>query len=818
MLRSLVALLALGCLVSFAQAQGTRADYERAAKLGSLRSGKVLNERIDARWLPEGAGLVHSEDRADGSRTWWLVDAEKASKVELLGAKANAELVAQSGSPLRIERVEPLGDGKFELRVGGKRWTFDRAVETLVAAEPKALQKLSDDFSRSRNGGAAVRLEFRNARSNPIEVLWIDSEGQRRSYGKVEPGGRHAQGTFAGHNWLVLDEQGRTLGAVRASEDVDRVELDDTLQPLEPRERRRERAPETPREIFARGRELVRRATDGSESVLATVPEGRNWSNDLDRSPAGAHFIAWEHAPGGDRVVHYVESSPRGSVHPVLRSYPYLKPGDPIPQRWPRLFESATGREIPLSRELFDNPWSIDRERWAPDGSRFTFVYNQRGHTVVRLVSLDALTGKATAVIDENGPTFFDYAAKLWLHHVEGSDEVLWMSERSGWNHLWRIDGRTGAVLGAVTSGEWVVKRVVHVDDARRELLLVVAGRHEGEDPYHEHFARVNFDGTGFVELTDADGTHELELSPDRRFALDRWSRVDHAPVVELRRLSDGAKLLELGRANTTALAATGWRAPERFVAKGRDGTTDIFGLVHWPSNFDPSRPHPIVEQIYAGPHDFHVPKEFHSHHGHASELAELGFVVVQIDGMGTNWRSKAFHDVAWKNLADSGFPDRIAWLRALAATHPGLDLTRVGIFGGSAGGQNALRALLDHGDFYRAAVADCGCHDNRVDKIWWNELWMSWPLGPHYEASSNVAHASRLQGDLLLIVGEADRNVDPASTMQVVDALVRADKDFDLLVIPGGGHGSGGSPYGWRRTMDFFVRKLLHVEPRQAD
>jgi dipeptidyl-peptidase-4 len=694
MLRSLVALFALGCFVSFAQAQGTRADYERAAKLGSLRSGKVLNERIEVRWLPDGAGLVHSEERADGSRTWWLVDAESASKVELLGAKARAELVAQTGSPLRIERVEPLGDGKFELRVGGKRWTFDRAAESLVAAEAKALQKLSDDFSRSRNGGASVRLEFRNARSQPVELLWIDSDGQRRSYGKVEPGGRHAQGTFAGHNWLVLDEQGRTLGAVRASEDVDRVELDDTLQPLEPRERRRERAPETPREISVRDRELVRRAADGSETVLATAPEGRNWSNDLDRSPDGAHFIAWERAPGGERVVNYVESSPRGTVHPVLHSYPYLKPGDPIPQRWPRLFESATGREIPISRELFDNPWSIDRERWTPDGSRFTFVYNQRGHTVVRLVSLDALTGAATAVIDENGPTFFDYAAKLWLHHVEGSDEVLWMSERSGWNHLWRIDGRSGAVLGAITSGEWVVKRVVDVDDVRRELLLVVAGRHKGEDPYHEHFARVNFDGTGFVELTDADGTHSLEFSPDRRFALDRWSRVDHAPVVELRRLSDGAKLLELGRADSSPLAATGWRAPERFVAKGRDGTTDIFGLVHWPSNFDPSRPHAIVEQIYAGPHDF-------------TTCPRSSARTTATRASSPSSASSSSRSTAWaptgaprpsttspgRTSPTPAFPTASPGCKPAAATHPELDLDRVGIFGGSAGGQNALRA-----------------------------------------------------------------------------------------------------------------------------
>src|SRR5690606_34815524 len=215
-----------------------------------------------------------------------------------------------------------------------------------------------------------------------------------------------------------------------------------------------------------------------------------------------------------------------------------------------------------------------------------------------------------------------------------------------------------------------------------------------------------------------------------------------------------------------------------------------------------------VVEAIYAGPHDFHVPKTF----GlgiRERRIAELGFIVVQIDGMGTNWRSKAFHDVCWKNLADAGFPDRIAWLRAAAEQHPELDLERVGIFGGSAGGQNALGALLFHNDFYDVAVADCGCHDNRLDKLWWHEAWMGWPIGPEYEASSNVANAHRLEGELLLTVGELDTNVDPASTLQVVDALIAADKDFDFVLVPGAGHGVGERPYLARRRQDFFVRHL---------
>jgi dipeptidyl aminopeptidase/acylaminoacyl peptidase len=303
--------------------------------------------------------------------------------------------------------------------------------------------------------------------------------------------------------------------------------------------------------------------------------------------------------------------------------------------------------------------------------------------------------------------------------------------------------------------------------------------------------------------------------SPNRTKLIAHSSRVDEAEVVELRDGRTGKLIAELERADMSALASSQWIAPQPFAAKGRDGTTDIFGVIFRPSNFDPAKKYPVIECIYAGPHGAHVPKQFAASHGIKNELAELGFIVVQIDGMGTAHRSKAFHDVCFRNLADAGLPDRIAWMKAAAAKHPEIDITRVGIFGGSAGGQNALSAVLHHGDFYDAAAADCGCHDNRVDKLWWNEAWMGWPINDAYVQSSNVTHASKLQGKLLLTVGELDRNVDPASTMQVVNALIQADKDFELVIIPGAGHGAGESAYGRRRRADFFVRHLLGREPR---
>lgn len=552
-------------------------------------------------------------------------------------------------------------------------------------------------------------------------------------------------------------------------------------------------------------REETPLSTDGTP----TDPYGRvHWAPDSKK------LIAIKTKAGGDRKVTLVESSPRDQLQPKASTYNYLKPGDPIPLPKPHLFDVAARKEVPVSDALFPNPWDVSHEHWSGDSKRFYFTYNQRGHTVMRLLAIDAESGAVTAVVNEECGTFFDYANKRYVHYLDDTNEALWMSERDGRNHLYLIDLATGRATN-VTRGDWVVRGVDRVDPAAREVWFRALGVHPDQDPYHVHFCRTRFDGTGLTTLTDGDGTHTVEFSPDRKYLIDTYSRVDLPPAAELRRAADGKKVCALERADASELLKTGWRYPERFVAKGRDGATDIHGYIVRPSTFDPRKRYPVLEHIYAGPHDHHVRKAF-SPAPYEQRMAELGFIVVKIDGMGTNWRDKAFHDVCWKNLGDSGFPDRIPWIKAAAAAHPEMDLSKgVGIYGGSAGGQSSTRALLAHGDFYTVAVSDCGCHDNRMDKIWWNELWMSWPVGPHYAEQSNVTQAHRLTGKLLLVVGELDRNVDPSSTMQVANALIKADKDFDLLVVPGGGHGAAESPYGNRKRMDFFVRHLLGVEPR---
>ena len=513
-----------------------------------------------------------------------------------------------------------------------------------------------------------------------------------------------------------------------------------------------------------------------------------------------------------ERRIPLIESSPSSQKQPILQWRNYVKPGDVLPVYLPVLFDVEARKQMALNVTPYENQFYLNLTGWREDSRAFTFEFNQRGHQRYVIGEVSAADGSIRHLVDEQTKTFI-YYYNNYRYDLDDGKELLWISERDGWRHLYLIDGTSGQVKQQVTKGEWVVRQVDYVDETNRVVYFTASGFNKGEDPYNLHYCRINLDGTGFTDMTPENGNHRVTFSADRSYFTDVYSRPDLPPVSQLKRTSDASVVAGLQRCDVSALQAESWQMPEVFCAKGRDGQTDIWGNIYRPMHFDASKSYPVVEFIYAGPHDSHVDKDFKPAHHLVSKLVELGFIVVSIDGMGTSNRSKAFHDVCWKNLKDAGFPDRIAWMKAAGAKYKYMDLNRVGIYGWSAGGQNAMAALLFHNDFYKVAVALCGCHDNRMDKIWWNEQWMGYPIDASYSTSSNVDNAYRLKGKLLLINGELDDNVDPASTLQVVSALMKANKNFEQLYLPGKTHSLGG-PFEMHKMHDFFVKNLLGQEP----
>lgn len=513
-----------------------------------------------------------------------------------------------------------------------------------------------------------------------------------------------------------------------------------------------------------------------------------------------------------ERRIPLIESSPSSQKQPILQWRDYAKPGDVLPVYLPVLFDVEARKQMALNVTPYENQFYLNLTGWREDSRAFTFEFNQRGHQRYVIGEVSAADGSIRHLVDEQTKTFI-YYYNNYRYDLDDGKELLWISERDGWRHLYLIDGTSGQVKRQVTKGEWVLRQVDYVDETNRVVYFTASGFNKGEDPYNLHYCRINLDGTGFTDMTPENGNHRVTFSADRSYFTDVYSRPDLPPVSQLKRTSDVSVVAGLQRCDVSALQAEGWQMPEVFCAKGRDGQTDIWGNIYRPMHFDASKFYPVVEFIYAGPHDSHVDKDFKPAHHLVSKLVELGFIVVSIDGMGTSNRSKAFHDVCWKNLKDAGFPDRIAWMKAAGAKYKYMDLNRVGIYGWSAGGQNAMAALLFHNDFYKVAVALCGCHDNRMDKIWWNEQWMGYPIDASYGTSSNVDNAYRLKGKLLLINGELDDNVDPASTLQVVSALMKANKNFEQLYLPGKTHSLGG-PFEMHKMHDFFVKNLLGQEP----
>ncbi len=538
---------------------------------------------------------------------------------------------------------------------------------------------------------------------------------------------------------------------------------------------------------------------------LPTPPQGSRYDQAVHWHPDSSCFYLTHRTQHPVHKLHLVQSSPKDQIQPKHIPVDYPKPGDKLNLPQPIIIFTDDREPISVKPELIKDPFRITDFHWHKKGHLLTFTHIQRGFGEFRLIEINAQTRSQRIIANEKSDKFVHAFEHCYYKFLPKTQELLWLSQRSGYNHLYLLDQRSGKTIRPLTSGKWVLRKVLSVDEEKRRALIQLCGYYPNQDPYYLHYALVNLDNAKLTLLTEADGSHELSFSPDKEHYLTKWSRVDHPPVFEVRRTSDTKLISTLNKPEIKI----DWQLPEPFVCKDRNDEYDIHGVIWRPRNFEKGKKYPVIEYIYAGPHGAFVPKKWSSWTGHKSEIAEAGFIVVQIDGLGTNHRGQKFQQFAYKNLKDSGFPDRIKWMKTAAQKYPEMDITRVGIYGGSAGGQSSTAALLHHGDFYKAAVSDCGCHDNRVDKMWWNEQWLDWPINESYRENSNRTHISKLTGHLMLTVGELDKNVDPSSTYQIVNDLIEADKDFTFYMIPNQGHGAGSAPHFRRKRIDFFKQHL---------
>lgn len=465
--------------------------------------------------------------------------------------------------------------------------------------------------------------------------------------------------------------------------------------------------------------------------------------------------------------------------------------------------------------------------QWAPHGSTLAFASTSRDHKDTWLRIADAATGAVREVYHEHVPTYFESGnGRVNWKYLPGigpqeSGEFIWFSERSGWGHLYLHDLATGELKHPVTGGEGNVTQVLRVDPDTRTIWFRGVGMEPGRNPYYQHFYKVGFDGGEPVLLTPEDADHAITLSPDGTYFVDAWSTPTTPPVTVLRDSDDGSTIATIATADDSRLRATGWVPPTPFTVKARDGETELHGLMFMPAHLDENRKYPVVNYIYPGPQTGSVRgRSFSVARSDHQALAELGFIVVALDGLGTPWRSKAFHDAFDGDIGDNTLPDQVTGLRQLAERHPWMDLGRVGVWGHSGGGYATLDAMLTYPDFYKVGISESGNHDNRSYEDDWAEKWQGLEVvdaegKSNYDAQANQNRVGNLQGKLLLAHGMMDDNVPPSNTMLVVDALIKANKDFDLLLFPNARHGFGeDTPYMTRRRWDYFVEHLMGATP----
>lgn len=519
--------------------------------------------------------------------------------------------------------------------------------------------------------------------------------------------------------------------------------------------------------------------------------------------------------------------------HPRLEAWKYPLVGDKDVTMVERVIIDVKSRKVvrlkmppdqhrsTLCDDIACHGTTLADAEWSPDSTHLAFVSTSRDHKQEWLRVADAANGDVRGGLTETVPTFFESGIdKINWHFLPASNEVIWFSERDNWGNLYLYDLASGRLKNQITHSPGNAAQVLYVDRKDRTIYFVGVGKEADRDPYFRFFYSVRFDGSDQRLLTPENADHKIEMSPDGRYFVDSYSTVTQ-PEITVVRDRTGKVVMDVAHQDISALVASGWVPPVPIKVKGRDGKTDLYGFLFKPSHFDPAKKYPIVNHIYPGPQTGSCgDRQFHAAHGDMQSLAELGFIVACIDGTGTPWRSKSFHEAYYGNMGDDTIPDQVAGMKDLARQYPFIDLDRAGIYGHSGGGNATASAMFHFPDFFKVGIAESGNHDERDYEDDWAEKWsgieVKNPDGTsNYDSQANQNYAANLNGHLLLAHGTMDDNVPPDNTLLVVDALIKANKDFDLLMIPNAAHGYGpANPYMTRRRWDYFVRYLAGGVP----
>jgi predicted peptidase len=519
---------------------------------------------------------------------------------------------------------------------------------------------------------------------------------------------------------------------------------------------------------------------------------------------------AWKHPLPGDKIIFTIE---RVIIH--LANKPKT-----VRLKMDKDFQRGSTTDHIAGR----NSILLDAQ-WNKEGTKFAFVSGSRDHKIAHLQIADATTGAVESIHKEEVATYYESGvdSENWSVLFD-SNEFIWYSEKSNWGHLYLYDLTTKKLKNQITTGDWIVKETINIDQQNRQIYFKAGGKEEG-NPYHDYYYKVNFDGSNLINLTSSEGTHTATFSSDYSIIVDTYSTIKNPPISVVRN-GNGEKIMDLETADISDLKAKNWQEPIEFSAKARDNKTNVYGLLFLPSHYDESKKYPVLNYIYPGPQSGSVGNyNFSPIRRDFQAVSELGFIVVAVDAMGTPMRSKSFHDAYYGNMGDNGLPDNITAIKQLAKIYKGMDLENVGIWGHSGGGFASTRAVFEYSDFYDVAVSGSGNHDNRNYEADWGEKWQGLLVDgniegkangtTNYDNQANQLIAKNLKGKLLITHGSVDDNVPPSNTMLVVEALIKANKDFDMIMFPNKRHGYGNmTNYMTRKRWDYFVTHLLNAKP----